>query len=336
MTSFCTSCGAAVGAGTSFCTACGAVRESGARSKRRRTWPWWVLAVIGFFLLGLWLGRGPAAKKPICGAASVQGGPGKLIQGPGQPTKVGRGGPGDSPDFSGSGGNVKVPPGSGLDGPGAGGDGDNAGAGGGGKAPTADDGDPASGPNGDGTQLKNDLRKFAEGKGNTDLRDIQDADAKATPKGKSYSANDFTYDKTNLPRYPDAVTAVVSSISYEPDGRTDTYSTGAGIVTSSSFDVVVAWYRQNLPPGWHDMTIGDMQQLSKQLSPQSIMQMLGAQAQGDPAAASSAAAVPTPAADQVRVSVFSPPAGSKAKSGVMIVQHGESPVEALLQAKVAP
>jgi hypothetical protein len=117
-------------------------------------------------------------------------------------------------------------------------------------------------------------------------------------------------------------------------GRTDTYTTGAGIMTSSSFETVVGWYRQNLPPGWHNMTIGDMQQLSKQLSSTSIMQMLGAQPPpSDPAAASAAAA---PSADPIRISLFSPPAGSKAKTGVMILQHGNSPVEALLQAKVAP
>ena len=81
MTLFCTNCGTAVSADTRFCTACGAVREKAegtVPAKRRRAWPWWALAVIAFFLLGLWLGRGPAAKKPLCGApATVQGGPGK-------------------------------------------------------------------------------------------------------------------------------------------------------------------------------------------------------------------------------------------------------------------
>jgi hypothetical protein len=348
MTLFCTNCGAAVSADTRFCTACGAGREISespppgaadiAAKKNRRAWPWWVLVVIAFFLLGLWLGRGPAAKKPLCAApATVEGGAGKLIQGPGKPLKVGRGGPGDPPDFAGSGGHVKVPRGNGLDGPGVDGDDDDAGGGGGGKGPSSDTGEATPPTNGGGDELKNDLRRFTQGKGPPNSGQADDQDAKALPQGKSYSANDFTYDKTNLPRYPDAVSAVVSSISYEPES-TDTYSTGAGIVTASSFDTVVSWYRQNLPPGWHDMTIGDMQQLSKQLSVQSITQMLGAQPASDPAAAgaASSAAAPTAAADQIRISVFSPPAGSKAKSGVMIVQHGDSPVEALLQAKVAP
>jgi zinc-ribbon domain len=348
MTLFCTNCGTTVAADTRFCTACGAAREisEGSRptvamagvptpaAKRRRVWPWWVLAVIAFFLLGLWLGRGPAAKKPVCGGpATVQGGPGKLMQGPGQPTKVGRGGPGDVPPLAGSGGNVKIPPGDGLDGLGKDGNTGDLGSGGGGKAPMADGDEPTSSSGGQGDQLKHDLTRFTQGKGGQNI-DADDHDAKAAPQGKSYSANDFTFDKTNLPRYPDAVDAVVSSISYGPDGKTDSYSTGAGIVTSSSFDTVVSWYRQNLPPGWHDMTIGDMQLLSKQLSPQAIMQMLGQQP-SDPAAPSDASGA-TSAADQVRLSLFSPPAGSRTKSGVMIVQHGDSAVEALLQAKVAP
>jgi zinc-ribbon domain len=343
VTPFCTNCGAALSADTPFCTACGAVRETGEASKpSRRTWPWWVLAVMAFFLLGLWLGRGPAAKKPICGGpATAESGPGKLIQGPGKPMKVGRGGPGDPPDFSGGGGQMKIPRGNGLDGPGVDGDGDDAGGGGGGKGPMADSGDSTP-PDGSGDQLKHDLRKFAQGKGLPDSGDADDKDSKPLPQGKSYSANDFTYDKTNLPRYPDEVSAVVSSISYPPDGGTDIYSTGAGIVASSSFDTVVSWYRQNLPPGWHDMTVGNLQQLSKQLSVQSITQMLGqppgdaAAGAGDSSAAAAGAAASTAAADQIRISLFSPPTGSKAKTGVMIVQHGDGPVEALLQAKIAP
>jgi zinc-ribbon domain len=368
MTSFCTNCGAVIGGDTRFCTACGAVRENEqarvndeARANdeapdisppptvRRRTWPWWVLVVIAFFLLGLWLGRGPAAKKPLCGApATAESGPGKMAQGPGKPLKVGRGGPGDPPDFSGGGGHSKIPRGNGPEGAGVDGDGDDAGGAGGGKSPAGDSGGASA--DGGGDQLKHDLRRFTQGKGDAMAGQSDDLD-KVSAQGRSYSANDFTYDKTNLPRYPESVSAVVSSITYAPGGRTDTYSTGAGIVTSSSFDTVVGWYRENLPPGWHDMTIGNFQQLSGQLSVQSITQMLGGQPSGNPAASSSSgdssgagedaggssdAAASNPAAEQIRLSLFSPPAGTKGKTSVMIVQHGDSPVEALLQAKVAP
>jgi hypothetical protein len=302
--------------------------------KRRRTWPWWLLAVIAFFLLGLWLGRGPAAKKPLCGApGTIEQGGGKLIQGPGQRGTPHSPGDGDVPSLSGGGGHMKSPVDSGLDGPGNDLGGDSSGGGAGGKG-GGDDDQVGAASSGTSERLKHDLTRYTQGKGET-LGGPDDEDANTPPQGKSYSTSDFTYDKTNLPRYPDAVSAVVSSISYGPDGRTDTYSTGAGIVTTSSFDKVVNWYRENLPPGWHDMTIGDMQQLSKQLSAQSIMQILGVPPPADQAAPSRPPGA-TPAAEPIRISVFSPPAGGKAKVGVMIVQHGDSPVEALLQAKVAP
>jgi hypothetical protein len=352
---FCTNCGAAVSATTRFCTACGAVCEiaedrapaaptprasdivdspksPNANTKPRRTWPWWTLVVIAFFLLGLWLGRGPAAKKPVCGApATVQGGAGPLVQGPGAPLKVGRGGPGEPPSLSG-GGDGKNPSGSGVGGLGKAGDEDLPGGGGGGKARSGDD-DSTPPSKGEADRIKGDLTRYIDGNGSRP-GDGDEKDADAPSQGKSYHSNDFTYDKTHLPRYPHAVSSVVSSIIYPPDGKTDTYHTGAGIVTSSSFETVVSWYRQNLPPGWHDMTIGDMQQLSKQLSAQSLMQMVGAQPPSDPAAPSAAAAMPS--AEPIRISLFSPPTGSKDKIGVMIVQHGKGQVEALLQAQVAP
>ncbi len=336
---FCTRCGAAVSDATRFCTACGAVREATALAatdtrKRRPTWPWWLLAVIAFFLLGLWLGRGPAAKKPLCGSpGTVEGGPGKMIEAPGQPLKLGPGGPGDAPSLSGGGNTRKSPVTSGLDGEGKEVDGELPGGGGGGKSGGGDDGAGGS-SGGAAEQLKHDLTRYTQGTGDGSTAG-DDGNAQQPPQGKSYSAHDFTYDKSNLPRYPDGVTAVVSSISYGPDGRTDTYSTGAGIVTTSSFDTVVAWYRRNLPPGWRDMTIGDMQQLSKQLASLSVLQTLGAQPPVDPAAASGTPDS-THGSDPIRISLFSPPAGGTAKVGVMILQHGDSPVEALLHAKVAP
>jgi hypothetical protein len=210
--------------------------------------------------------------------------------------------------------------------------GDSSGGGAGGKD-AAGDGQVSAASNGAGERLRHDLTRYTQGSGNP-LGGPEDDDAKAPPPGKSYRAHDFTYDKTNLPRYPDGVTDVESSIAYGPDGRTDAYSTGAGIVTTSSFDAVVNWYRQNLP-GWHDMTIGDLQQLSKQLSAQSMMKMLGAQAPTDQAASADSPAS-SPTADPIRISVFSPPPGGKAKVGVTIMKHGDGPVEVLLHAKVAP
>jgi hypothetical protein len=309
--------------------------SSNAVRKPRRKWPWWLLGLIAAFLLGLWLGRGPAAKKnPLCGTpGTVESGPGKLIKGPGEPIKLGDPGTGDVPGLSGGGGSSKSPHRSGVDSDGRVDDSDDPSHGNSPKGNPGGDDQASPSNSAAGALARNDLRKYAERQGGPE-GDGRTTQANGVPQGKSYSANDFTYDKTNLPRYADSVSAVVSSISYGPDGRTDTYSTGAGIVTSSSFDSVVAWYRAHLPAGWHDMTIGDMGQLSMQLSAQSIAKMLGAQPGDSPDTSAAGAAAPA-AADKVRISLFTPPAGSP-KSSIMIVQHGDGPVEALLHAKVAP
>ena len=159
------------------------------------------------------------------------------------------------------------------------------------------------------------------------------------PPVKSFSAHDFTYDKTGLPRYPDAVQAVVSSVTYDSPDRTDTYRTGAAIVTASSFAAVVDWYQKNLPGGWQSTTAGDFAQLgaaAQQLSAENILKMLDAGAQGGPAPSPLTAAPATAAADRIRISIFKPPAGSPNDRGIMIVQKGDHPVEALLQAHVKP
>ena len=179
-----------------------------------------------------------------------------------------------------------------------------------------------------------DLQRLTKGKPLT-LGDADDPDGKLDPQGKSYSARDFSYDKTGLPRYPDAVVSVASSISYGPDGRTDRYTTGAAIVTSSSFDTVVAWYQKQLPAGWHDQTVGDLGALASQFSMQNIGKMLGVPANGTTAPAGSAATASAPA-EVLRISIFSPPAGTPNEPAVMIVQHGDRPVEALYHAKVWP
>lgn len=56
---------------------------------------------------------------------------------------------------------------------------------------------------------------------------------------------------------------------------------------------------------------------------------------GSSGAASAADMPATAAADRFRLSMFAPPAGAKPATAVLVVQHGNSPVEALLQAKLA-
>jgi hypothetical protein len=154
---------------------------------------------------------------------------------------------------------------------------------------------------------------------------------------KVLSAPDFRYDKTGLPRYPDANT-VSSAMSYDVEGRTDQYHSSSGILTTSSFDDVVSWYRKNLPPGWSSSTISDLNRLgavAQQLSPDKIMQMMAAQS--DATAVKSAAETPaTAATDRTRLSLFAPPAGTKGELGVMIVQKGDQPVEIMMKTHVSP
>jgi hypothetical protein len=64
--------------------------------------------------------------------------------------------------------------------------------------------------------------------------------------------------------------------------------------------------------------------------------MLGAGAQNGASTGSFTPAPATAAADRIRISLFKPPPGAKNAPGIMIVQKGDSPVEALLQAHVKP
>ena len=102
-------------------------------------------------------------------------------------------------------------------------------------------------------------------------------------------------------------------------------------------DTVVGWYQKNLPGGWQSTTVGDFAQLganAAQLSPENILKMLGAGAQGGAAPKSLTLAPATAAPDRIRISIFKPPAGVTNKPAIMIVQKGDRPVEALLQARV--
>ncbi|HEV7357510.1 MAG TPA: hypothetical protein VGN99_05910 [Steroidobacteraceae bacterium] len=217
-------------------------------------------------------------------------------------------------------------------------DGDLPGGGGGGKPPDGASVDPPSSSLKEADQASGDLLKLTQGKPLTS-GDGDEEPAPDAPLAKSFTSHDFTYDKTGLPHYPDAIKAIVSSITYEVPNRTDTYRTGAGIVTTSPFATVVDWYQKNLPGGWQSTTVGDFAQLganAQQLSPENILKMLGAGAAGGSAPGSLTPAPATASADRIRISIFKPPAGSKNEPGIMIVQKGDHPVEALLAAHVKP
>ena len=86
-------------------------------------------------------------------------------------------------------------------------------------------------------------------------------------------ANDFSLDGTGLPRYPNGVTRVMSSIAVRTDVPADT-ATGCALETHDSFQTVAAWYHQRVPSGWHETSTANLQQTAAKLSPENIMKML--------------------------------------------------------------
>ncbi len=146
--------------------------------------------------------------------------------------------------------------------------------------------------------------------------------------GNTLSAPDFRYDKTGLPRYPDAVSGVASAYTYGPGGKQDVKGSSLAIVTGSSFDTAVQWYVKNLPAGWHAQTIGDFGGLAQQLSVKNLAKLLGMGASGDDQAASAPA---EPAGPHISVSIFTPPKGAANEPGVMIVQKDQESVKILMK-----
>ena len=375
MTAFCTSCGAALSPDTAFCTACGAAAGPPAQTTHKsRKWLWWILALILMFLLGYWLGHRAAPKCPICPATPALGGGGGGGGGGGRAGAGGGGGKGAPDKGSGGGGSGGVAGDGGrADGGGGGGgggsgqgSGDMSGGGQGGgngttaghgldssatSAPGADDsggglsgksnlGDAPNSPGTDPDTKKNTLAGVLRLAAGAPLADDVGG---LTAQGQDVSvkvltAPDFTYDKTGLPRYPDANQAVYSALSHDVPGRTDAYGSSSGIVTASTFDDVVGWYRKNLPPGWTATSTNDLNRLGavgQTFSPDKVMQMLAAPS--DSAPMKSVADIPaTAAADRMRLSLFSPPPGTKGDLGVMVVQHGDKPVIVLMKTHVAP
>jgi hypothetical protein len=63
--------------------------------------------------------------------------------------------------------------------------------------------------------------------------------------------------------------------------------------------------------------------------------MFGSQADGSAAQPGSAASAAAPP-EKLKISIFRPPAGSRADTGVMIIQKGDQPVQAFMQTNVKP
>jgi hypothetical protein len=370
----CPRCGSALNPETGQCPKCVAGGEPPAAPKDKRRTGLWLLALLLVFVLGFLLGHMLAPKCPKCPAPSTPGaggaggsgnghgaangapgkgtpdkggggadgggdgrvvGAGGNVQGSGGSAKVGAGkGDGDL-QGGGTGGGSGVTVGHGNDGAAAGSDGsDDGGGGGGGKSKVADiphtpDADP------DAKLMESGVWKLATGAPLSDGGLNTPEQNPGSASVKVLSAPDFRYDKTGLPRYPDANTAVFSALSYAAEGSTDRYGSSSGIATSSSFDTVVAWYRKSLPVGWSNTNIGDLDQigaLARQLSPDKILQMSTAAGQAQPVDNAPA----TDADKRTRISMFSPPERTKGDLGVMIVQKGDKPVQIFMKTHVQP
>lgn len=343
MTAFCIRCGAKLDAESRQCTQCGLGVSSG---KKDRRWRWWLLALIVFFALGLCLGLLLAPKCPSCpvpngdgaGSGRTARAAGSTAPGNGPPDKLKNGsgrGPAEAAGGSSTGdieGSGKITP---HEFAGKEDTGNSTGR-------KSQDGDPTPDPapivGGGDPELYGAVAQLAQGVDpyGAAMNPPQDNPGTRT---KSLVAYDFTYDKTNLPRYSDNVREVASSISYALDSKTGEhsgpYGTGAGIVTSSSFDDVVDWYRKNLPAGWQSSSLGDFALLTQQATQGpggDLMKLL----KGEMPGASPNHDNTSPAPPKVRVALFKAPtagAGSS-DSTIMIIQKDDKPVSVYLQSAV--
>jgi hypothetical protein len=357
MIAFCTRCGAKLNAQSGDCPQCSStvapttepIATRGTpvlTAKKDRRWLWWVLALLLAFGLGFWLALLLAPKCPICESPAGDGsgsgrngraaGTSALDKGP--PQKLGNGsgqGPAEAAGGSSTGdieGSGKITP---HEFAGKEDTGNSLGH-------KSQDGDPTldvtSGAGSEDPELYGAVAQLAQGVTPYGAAVISSQDNPAA-RTKSLVAYDFSYDKTNLPRYPDNVRDVASSISYALDsktgGHTGAFGTGAGIVTTSSFDDVVDWYRKNLPGGWQSTSLGDFGQLTQQLTQGpggDLMKLL----KGEMPGAASTNGASSAAAPKVRVALFKAPttgAGSP-DSTIMITQKEDKPVGVYLQSDV--
>lgn len=150
------------------------------------------------------------------------------------------------------------------------------------------------------------------------------------------TATDFSYDATGLPHYPNGVTRVASARTTHLDAPADTGST-AVILTSDSFNDVVAWYHGQVPSTWHQSVIGNMEGLSAQLSPQNLGRLLMA-LHRDGSLSPNASLDTTGAAGpgvHTSVAVWQAPSDTRVTfAGVMVVTRTGKPTEIILKRRV--
>jgi len=253
------------------------------------------------------------------GAAGGKGSPVKLGQGSGTPGPSGGGG---------GGGNIKG--------------GGNGGGNGGGDADVASGKSPDGGKPGDAQDLPPSHPKGEDVAGNLIIKSAEgkmgngkaptDTAPDGPPPPNLLSSHDFTYDSTGLPRYASGVTQVASGLT------TDTVrhkkSTMAAIVTTDSFDQTVDWYKGQVPAGWHNSVIGDMDAMSKALSPDAIKNMISGAMSGGPV--DTAAVTAAANGRKNGVAIFNPPNQTTDPRSIMIVTQPGKPTEILMSKKMQP
>jgi hypothetical protein len=264
--------------------------------KERRNWlvALIVAFVLGFLLAWYLLHKHPtgcpkpsdvAGRQDAQGAAAGHGAPVR-----GSPAHLGAPGSGTA-NRKGSSDPTTAQGGGGAAGKGAGGDGDLAGGpqwqahggeetAGGGSNTAADkppDGNDATGeaPDGGGPDGKRqppaEAQKGAQptaagpvplGEGgavDTGAAPLKGTEDATTPGSDAAVAHDFRYDKSNLPRYPNAVTKVGSGTSLPSGSPTpDANVSLSEILTTDAPQTVAAWYHDNLPPNWSQVSFGGL------------------------------------------------------------------------------
>ena len=221
-----------------------------------------------------------------------------------------------------------------VDGGGGGGDGGGDANTASGKAPSGNGGnaDELPGSKGSGKdQAGNAIIKSAEG-GMSGKAFAVDTQPAGPPPATLKMVHDFSLDSTGLPRYSGNVTTIASGMS------TDTVrhkkSTMAAIVTNDSFDNVVDWYKGQVPAGWHNAVVGDMDAMAKALSPNAITNMISGALNGgavDTASISAAAA-----GRKTGVAIFNPPNQTADPRSIMVVTKPGQPVEIIMSKKLQP
>jgi hypothetical protein len=282
---------------------------------------WRVLAIVAIFFLGLLIGWLLAPKCARCSSSTGTVGQayGSAASGHAKPERS-SGAPNtgtpDGANLNGAAADVDRGSGSPRDGR-------EIKVVGGGQGPVGTSADSQGGSADGSAQIEAPADKTAPGLTRGDGSALKDRPD--TPPNQILTASDFRYDKTGLPRYPQSVSTIGSTLTHDR-GATGEYHSTCAIVTSSNFQQVVDWYKAQLPAAWHTQTVGDLTALAQQVSIGNIMKSLtgSTQTAGTPSSNESPAA---PADNPLSVAMFSPPPGTTGEPVIMIRQKAGQPVE---------